>query len=136
MYLGILCFALLLLYLLSRILYFDKLKGPARTAVQNFILLVVIVISLMFRRTVDMLADMRFLITFTARTMYIVIATVMLHFVFYLWLPSLYLNLYHDVRGSVLNLMSNQAFTLVVVQIILTYVDLFYCCWNKNKKKV
>lgn len=84
----------------------------------------------------DKLADMRNPITVTSRTMSIVITTVMLHFIFYLWMPSLYLSIYREDRGSVLNLMSNQAIATVVVQIILTSMDLFFCCWNSRKKKV
>jgi hypothetical protein len=32
--------------------------------------------------------------------------------------------------------MSNQAFSSVLVQIIFTYYDLFYCCWNRSKKQI
>lgn len=127
---------MLILFVLSRIIYFDKLSGPLRAVIQNFVLIIVVVIAIGFRLLMDKLADMRFPCTYTSRTMSIVITTVMLHFIFYLWLPSAYLNLYHDIRGSVLNLLSNQAITTVVVQIILTGIDLFFCCWNSNKSKV
>ena len=136
MYFGLLLVALFVLFLLSRILYFDQLVGPIRVVVQNFVLMIATIIAFCFRKCVDMLADMRFPITFTQRTMFIIITTTLLHFIFYLWLPSMYLNFYHDNRGEVLNLMSNQALSAVIVQIILTYLDFFYCCWNKNKKKI
>lgn len=84
----------------------------------------------------DRLSDMRFPITYSERIMFIVITTVMLHFIFYLWIPSTYINFYHDYRGKILNLISNQAVTTAVVQIILVSFDMFFCCWNSNKKKV
>ncbi len=136
MYFGLLMAALFVLFLLSRILYFDEMVGAIKIIIQNFVPLIAVLIALFFRKCVDMLADMRLPITFTQRTMFIIITTTLLHFIFYLWLPSTYLNFYHDMRGQVLNLMSNQALSAVIVQIILTYFDLFYCCWNKNKKKV
>ena len=135
-YLGILFLSVLLLYILSRILYFDRIPGSLRAVIQNIILFIVVIVALGFRLIMDKLADMRFPYTYTSRTMSIVITTVMLHFIFYLWLPSTYLNLYHDNRGSILNLFSNQAITTVVVQIILTSMDLFFCCWNSRKKKI
>lgn len=124
----------MLLYILSRILYFDNIPGLLRVVIQNILLIIVVVLAIGFRMIMDKLADMGFPYTYTKRTMSIVITTVMLHFIFYLWIPSTYLNLYHDVRGSVLNLISNQAITTVVVQIILTSLDLFYCFWNSKKK--
>jgi hypothetical protein len=99
MYFGILLIVLLVLYLLSRILYFDQLKGPIRIVIQNFIVLVAIFIAFFFRKCVDKLAEMRFPITFSQRTMFIIIGTTLIHFIFFLWLPSTYLNFYHDNRG-------------------------------------
>ena len=84
----------------------------------------------------DKVAEVRFPYTITSRAFFIVITSVLLHFIFYVWLPSIYLGMFHDIRGETLRLMSNQALMAVVVQIILTYVDLFYCFWNKKKKKV
>ena len=84
----------------------------------------------------DRLSDMRYPYTTSKRIMFIVITTVMLHFIFYLWIPSTYLNFYHDYRGEILNLVSNQAVTTVIVQMLLASFDLFYCCWNSAKKKV
>ena len=128
--------SVLILLGLSRIIYFDKSSGIVKTLLQNVVLFIVVFIAIWFRMMMDKLADMRNPITVTSRTMSIVITTVMLHFIFYLWMPSLYLSIYREDRGSVLNLMSNQAIATVVVQIILTSMDLFFCCWNSRKKKV
>lgn len=68
--------------------------------------------------------------------MFIVITTVLFHFLFYLFVPSLYLRLDHNLRGAVLNLISNQSITFIIVQIILAGFDLMYCCWNRSRNKI
>ena len=76
---------------------------------------------------------MRFPNTYTRRTMFIVITTVLFHFIFYLFLPTSYLRFEEDMRGSILNLISNQALTFIIVQVILSGFDLMYCCWNRRR---
>jgi len=68
--------------------------------------------------------------------MFIVITTVLFHFLFYLLIPSLYLRFNVDKRGELLNLISNQSITFIIVQITLAGFDLMYCCWNKRKTKI
>jgi hypothetical protein len=126
----------LVLFILSRLIYFDHLAGGVREIITNIALILVAFIAIGWRMAMDWLSDMRYPYTVTKRIMFIVITTVLLHFIFYLWLPSFYLNLYHDFRGTILNLVSNQAVTTVVIQIILVYFDLFFCCWNSSKKKI
>ena len=67
--------------------------------------------------------------------MFIVITTVMFHFIFYLFIPSSYLRFLDDRRGPILNMISNQALSFIVVQVVLAGFDMMYCCWNKNRKK-
>ena len=76
---------------------------------------------------------MRFPDTYTHRTMFIVITTVLFHFIFYLIIPSLYLRFKEDDRGKVLNLISMQAINFIIVQVILSGFDLMYCCWNRKR---
>lgn len=128
--------ALVILFLISRLLYLDSLKPPLKNVVHNVILVIAVIIVVVFRHLMDKVAEVRFPYTITSRAFFIVITSVLLHFIFYVWLPSIYLGMFHDIRGETLRLMSNQALMAVVVQIILTYVDLFYCFWNKKKKKV
>ena len=68
--------------------------------------------------------------------MFIVVTTVLFHFIFYLFIPSIYLRMHTDLRGQVLNLISNQSITFIVVQVTLAGFDLMYCCWNKKKARV
>jgi len=84
----------------------------------------------------DKLSDYRYPITHSQRIMFIIITTIMLHFIFYLWIPSTYINFYHDERGKILNLISNQALNTVIVQIIFVGFDIFFCCWHSKNKKM
>lgn len=79
------------------------------------------------------LADMRYPNTYTSRTMFIVITTVLFHFIFYLFIPSMYLYSNDELRGGILGLISNQAINFIVVQVTLAGFDLMYCCWNRRK---
>ena len=67
------------------------MKEPYRSIVQNVILIFLVVIALSFRGWMNRLSEMRFPNTYTRRTMFIVITTVLFHFVFYLFLPTSYL---------------------------------------------
>ena len=74
---------------------------------------------------------MRFPNTYSARAMFIVITTVLFHFIFYLVAPSIYLK-FSDKSGPIMTLISNQAINFMIVQIIMAGFDLMFCCWNRN----
>jgi hypothetical protein len=80
---------------------------------------------------------MRFPNTYTSRTMFIVITTVLFHFIYYLVIPTVYLyNAELDQKSQILKLISNQTLNFVIIQIILSGIDIMHCCWNKRLKKV
>ena len=135
-YFVVLALALAILVGISRFIYFDSLTGTLKTALVNIVLLFVAVLIIAWRLIMNQLSEMRFPYTLTKRVMYVIITTVLLHFFFYLWIPSLFLKLFHDYRGSTLNLVSNQAITTVIVQLILVFFDFFYCLWNKRRRIV
>jgi hypothetical protein len=109
------------------------LGEPLQTIVTNIVLFLLVAVALTFRGWMNRLSEMRFPDTLTHRTMFIVITTVLFHFIFYLIIPSLYLRFREDVRGSVLNLISFQAINFIIVQVILSGFDLMYCCWNRKR---
>ena len=132
----ILTFLVLVLYFLLDILYKSKMEQPWLTIVQNLILLFLVAVALTFRSWMNRLSEMRFPNTYTRRTMFIVITTVLFHFIFYLFIPSSYLRFSEDMRGSILNLISNQALNFIIVQVVLAGFDMMFCCWSKRRKIV
>lgn len=80
---------------------------------------------------------MRYPNTQTSRTLFIVLTTVLFHFLFYLVIPTTYLALAEDDdKNEVMVLITNQIFNFMLVQFILAGVDFVYCSWNRNKKVV
>ena len=132
----ILVFLIFVLSFVLDIIYNKNLGEPYQTILTNVILLFLVAVALTFRGWMNKLSQMRFPDTFTRRTMFIVITTVLFHVIFYLFIPSLYLRFREDDRGSVLNLISNQAINFIIVQLILAGCDLMYCCWNRKRKLV
>ena len=130
----ILAFLVLVLYFLLDVLYKGHMEQPWLAIVQNIILFFLVAVALTFRSWMNKLSEMRFPNTYTRRTMFIVITTVLFHFIFYLFIPSSYLRFSDNMRGSILNLISNQALTFIIVQIVLAGFDLMFCCWNRRRK--
>lgn len=87
----ILGFLILFLSEVLDIIYGRDLGEPLQTIVTNIILLFLVAVALTFRGWMNKLSEMRFPDTYTHRTMFIVITTVLFHFIFYLLIPSLYL---------------------------------------------
>ena len=135
-YVLLLAVAVVLLFGLSQIVYFDELTGAVRAVVVNIVLTFVAFFAIFWRNIMDRLSDMRFPITHSQRIMFIIITTVMLHFIFYLWIPSTYINFYHDYRGKILNLISNQALNTVIVQIVFAAFDIIFCCWSSKARRL
>ena len=135
-FLIILGICYLFLHYALDLIYLDTLVQPWDRIVQSIILILVVAVGLTFRQLMGYLSEMRYPNTYTSRTMFIVITTVLFHFLFYLIIPSTYLRFNEDLRGPVLNLISNQAITFIIVQIILAGFDLMYCCWNRRRKIV
>lgn len=100
----------------------------------NIILTFVVFVGLTFRGWMDKLSDMRYPNTFTTRSMFIVITTVIFHFLFYLFIPSTFLRYHESLRAAILSLISNQSINFIIVQITLAGFDLMYCCWNRRKR--
>lgn len=75
--------------------------------------------------------------TQTHRTVFIVLTTVLFHFIYYVLIPTFYMNYSEKVdRNKVLYIFTNQTFNFLVVQFILAYLDFIFCQWNKRLKKV
>lgn len=102
---------------------------------QNVILILIVVVAMTFRQWMNRLSEMRFPNTFTHRTIFIAITTVLFHFIIYLFIPSLYLRFQEDRRGSALNMISNQAVSFILVQMVLAGLDLMYCCWSRDSAR-
>ena len=133
----ILAVLVLIFHFLLDVLYKGtKMEEPYHSIVQNVILIFLVALALTFRSWMDRLSEMRFPNTYTRRAMFIVITTVLFHFIFYLFIPSSYLRFNEEERGNILNLMSNQALTFIMVQVLLSAFDLMYCCWNRRRAVV
>jgi hypothetical protein len=61
--------------------------------------------------------------------------TVAFHYLFYLFIPAIYLALEVDRRGDVLKCISNQTFGFVLAQVVLSSVDIVYCFWGRGRKQ-
>jgi hypothetical protein len=125
-----------LLYLALQIIYVDDIIEPFKSIVQFILLLFITALSLAFRLIMDKLSELRFPNTYTQRTMFIVMTTVVFHYLFYLFIPAIYLSIEVEQRGDVLKLISGQTLSFVIVQIILCYVDIIHCLWGKRRKRV
>lgn len=84
----------------------------------------------------DRLSELRFPNTYTQRTVFIVMTTVAFHYLFYLFIPCLYLAVEKDRRGDVLKCMTNQTITFALMQIVLASVDVMYWLWKRTRKVV
>lgn len=82
------------------------------------------------------LSEMRYPNTYTARSMFIVITTVVFHFIIYLLIPVLYLRFNPEIRGKVLFMFTNQGFTFILTHLIFAAIDLIFCLWSSQRKKV
>jgi magnesium-transporting ATPase (P-type) len=131
----ILGFFVAFLYFFMEVVYVEPIAEPFKTILTNFILLFIVFVALTFRSLMGRLSEMRYPNTYTNRAMFIVITTVLFHFIFYLFIPSVYLTLHDDLRGAILSLISNQAINFILIQVTLAGFDLMYCCWNRQKGK-
>lgn len=71
--------------------------------------------------------------------MFIVVTTVLFHFIYYIVIPTFYLRFNYEKvqdKNKILFIITNQTFNFLVVQFILAYVDFIFCQWNKKLKKV
>lgn len=76
--------------------------------------------------------------TLTNRTIFIILTTVLFHFIYYIIIPTFYLKFSSSVKdqNKVLFIITNQTFNFLIVQYILAYLDFIYCQWNKKLKVV
>lgn len=118
-----------------KVVYVWSIIEPFKSILTNFILIFIVFVGLTFRSLMNKLSEMRYPNTFTNRAMFIVITTVLFHFIFYLFIPNFYLLFHDDLRGAILSLISNQAINFIIVQVTLAGFDLMYCCWNRAKKQ-
>jgi hypothetical protein len=132
----ILAFCFFFIYFLLEVVFIYNIANPFKSVLQNFIMIFIVGVALTFRQLMNRLSEMRFPNTYTSRTLFIVITTVLFHFIFYLFIPSTYLRVDYSKRGSILGIISNQALTFILVQITLAGFDLMYCCWNRRREKV
>ena len=102
----------------------------------TFIALLIVALALIFRAFMNKLADMRRPNTQTSRTLFIVSATVIYHFIYFLILPTLYFVAADEQRSRKLYSISYQALNFLVVQLLIAGFDLFYCCWDRGRNKI
>ncbi len=117
-------------------MYAESIIEPFKSIIQFILLLFMTVLAVTFRFTMDRLSELRFPNTYTQRTMFIVLTTVVFHFLFYLFIPAIYLAIEEQQRGDVLKLISGQTLSFVVLQIVLCQVDIIHCIWGRRRKRV
>ena len=82
------------------------------------------------------LSDIRYPETLSRRIIFIVIATSLLYFYYFLWLPTLYLYIFQDQDVKILDLMCNHSSTMMIIQFFMVGFDIFYIAWKSQMKKV
>jgi hypothetical protein len=103
----------------------------------NIILIFVVIIALTFRVLMNHLSEMRYPNTQTSRSMFIIVTTVLFHFVYYLIIPTIYFVVAEDqLKNKTLLVVTNQTINFLVIQFILAQVDLMYCFWSRRQVKV
>ena len=69
--------------------------------------------------------------------MFIVLTTVLFHFLYYMIIPTVYFWLAASgEKNKVLEIITNKTFNFLVIQSILVSIDVMHCCWNKRQKKI
>jgi magnesium-transporting ATPase (P-type) len=82
----------LFLYFCMKLTYNrDLLPSPWNVMVANILMTIMVPISLTFRQLMNKLSEMRRPNTQTNRTLFIVITTVLFHFIYYIIIPTFYL---------------------------------------------
>jgi hypothetical protein len=113
------------------------LPSPWNVIVANIIMTLMVPLALTFRQLMNKLSEMRRPNTLTNRTMFIVITTVLFHFIYYILIPTFYLKFSQIVeKNKVLFIITNQTFNFLIVQFILAKVDFIFCQWNRRLKKI
>lgn len=128
----------LILYFCMELVYDrDILPNPWNMIAANIIMTVMVAMALTFRQFMNRLSEMRMPNTQTSRTMFIVLTTVLFHFIYYIVIPTFYLRFSQKVdKNRTLFIITNQTFNFLLVQFILAGIDLMFCTWNKRLKKV
>jgi hypothetical protein len=88
---GLLGLIYLLLFFSFKVMYSDQIVEPLTSIITFVTLLVMTIMALVFRFLMDYLSDLRYPNTYTQRTMYIIVTTVLFHFIYYLFIPTIYL---------------------------------------------
>ena len=79
-----------MLFFCMKIVYRKLFPDPWNTILVYIILTILVIIALTFRQLMDQLSEMRLPNTQTSRTMFIVLTTVLFHFIYYLIIPTIY----------------------------------------------
>jgi hypothetical protein len=85
----------IILYFCINVTYNKKnqfhISAPFDTIITNIFVTILVPISLTFRALMNMLSEMRKPNTQTTRTMFIVLTTVLFHFLYYIIVPTFYM---------------------------------------------
>lgn len=93
--------------------------------------------ALSFRQFMNRLSEMRYPNTQTSRTMFIVITTIVFHYIFYLALPTFYFwQAESHEKNKNLLIVTNQTITFIVFQVALASLNIMHLVWKKKQKKV
>ena len=91
--------AVAILYVISFLVYLRDDEMYWNVVIQNIVLFTVSMVILYFRELMYVLAEYRYPYTYSSRAMFVIITSTLLHFIFYVWLPSIYVRLFMDIRG-------------------------------------
>ena len=86
----------IILFFCMEVVYTDVFPEPWNEILIQFILIFVVVVALSFRQWMNKLSEMRHPNTQTSRTMFIVLTTVLFHFIYYIIIPTFYFNFAKD----------------------------------------
>lgn len=126
-----------LLFFCLHLVYRPIFSPIVSVILTNIILIFVVVIALTFRVLMNHLSEMRYPNTQTSRSMFIIVTTVLFHFVYYLIIPTIYFVVAEEKqKNKTLLVVTNQTINFLVIQFILAQVDLMYCFWSRRQAKV
>ena len=85
-----------MMFFCMKIVYKEIVPDPWNFILAQIILTILVVIALTFRYLMNQLSEMRHPNTQTSRTMFIVLTTVLFHFIYYIIIPTFYFWLAQD----------------------------------------
>ena len=124
-----------LLFFGLRTAYVGGLDEPGKSVLFFTVMLLLAVLGQVFRYVMQVFAAWTFPYTHSQKALFVVVTTVLFHFSFYLFLPSLFLLKQDQFRGEVLKIIAHQTTNFIIIQLVLFGLDIRYFLWNRRRRR-